>query len=426
MDTSGFSPEQLAAVDQLRKMGALNRSPKRALNEKRIEQACLDNPTVKRFRETFKRKHGIDFMDDKKFPVKESNFDWTKVRSKLALREADSETTFVQFLRAGIQNITIGAYKSVETSFEDWVTVVNSNRREELYAPNHGVSFPREVGQQGVYPQVGAAALDIKLQNKKFGSIYALEWELLEDDQTGSFGMQASLLGEYLKLLTEVVVYAKLASISSGVMQYIELTVPPSETQPSYETNYPWTLSSAPFRGGGYNKATPGALTQPNVQAGIIALMAQKNLQGIKMQVDPKRMLISPYYMFDSSILLNSSYYPSGSNSAGVVGGQFSMNPLGPDAPWRTVTQITISRYMFDASGSAPFNPNGNSKAWYLVDDKRPWFVVQYREPVSVIQENPDSGESFDRDVVRFKARSRQNADFIDPRFAWQGSDGTA
>ena len=424
MDKTNLSSDQLAALDQLGKLGAFRDKTKRNLNEKKIEQACLDNPSVKRFREQFKRKFKKDFMDDKQFPVKESNFSWQKMREQIELREADSESTFVQFLRAGIQNITIGAYKAVETSFEDWVTVVNSNRREELYAPNHGVSFPREIGQQEVYPQVGAAALDIKLQNKKYGSMYAVEWELLEDDQTGSFAMQSALLGEYLKLLTEVLVYAKLASVPVGtaVMQYINLVIPPSETQPSYESNYPWTLSSAPFRGGGYNKATPGTLNQANVQAGIIALMAQKNLQGIKMQVNAKRLLISPYHMFDAAILLNSSYYPSGTNAAGVVGGPFSVNPLGPDSPWKTVTQITVSRYMFDTTGS----PNGNSLAWYLVDDTKPWFVVQYREPVTVIQENPESGESFDRDVVRFKARSRQNADFLDPRFAWQGSDGTA
>ena len=410
------------SVDDIAKMieGGQFGGSKRQKNEKVIEAACLENPEVKNFREHFKRTQKIDFMDQKSFPVREGNFDWKGLKQQISLKEADSESTFTQFLRAGIQNITIGAYQAVRTSFEEWVQVINSNRREELYAPNHGISFPQEVGLQGKYPEVGAAALDIKLQNKKYGSMYALEWELLEDDQTGSFGQQASLLGEYLKLLSEVLVYGKLQSVAN--MQYINLTIPTSETKPSYEANYPWTSSAAPLRGGGFNQPTSfGGLTQANVQNGWIALMNQKNLQGIKMQVEPKRLVISPYYIYDAAVLLNSSYYPSGAAAAGVVGGAFALNPLGPDAPFKTVNQITVSRYVCDNTGSF----TANSKAWYLLDDSKPFFVLQYREPVTVVQENPQSGASFETDVIRFKARSRQNADWIDPRFAWRGSDGS-
>lgn len=415
-----FTKDQHSKIMGLIEKGAYRGNSRRERNEKKIAEACVNNPEVKSFREDFQRKHKIDFLDDAKFPVKEENFSWNKLRESLRIREADSESTFVQFLRAGIQNITIGAYKAVETSFEDWVQVVNSTRREELYAPNHGIAFPREVPLQGFYPEVGVAALDIKLQNKKYGSMYAAEWELIEDDQTGSFSQQAALLGEYLKLLTEVLVYGKLQSVAN--MQYQDLIIPTSETKPSNEANYPWTSSAAPFIGGGFNQPTAfTALTQASVQSGIENLMNQLNLQGIKMQVNAKRLLISPFNIFDAAILLNSSYYPSGAAAAGVVGGAFAINPLGPDSPFRTVTQITVSRYMPNNLGVF----TSLSKAWFLIDDTKPWFVAQYREPVTVIQEAPNSGNSFDRDVVRFKARSRQNADFIDPRFAWRGNDGS-
>lgn len=80
-----------------------------------------------------------------------------------------------------------------------------------------------------------------------------------------------------------------------------------------------------------------------------------------------------------------------------------------------------MSRFVFDNSGSV----NNDSKAWYLLDSKVPAFIVQVREAAVVELENPASGMSFDRDVVRFKVRTRANADFIDPRFFWQGSDGS-
>jgi actin-related protein len=381
----------------------------RETNQKRMKHVLYQSEEVKALRETMQRKFGFDMFDNKAFPVQEWNFSWKKLRQKL--EEADSGSTFVQFLRAGIQNITSAMYESVQTSYEDWVTVVPSARDTELYAPNHGVAFPRQIPEQTKYPEVGAAALDIKLRNYKYGSVYSVTHELIEDDQTGSFQRQAGMLGEYLRLLCEVLVYGKLASVAN--MQYIDFQIPQSETQPSYETPYPWSTA---LRGGGANRPSAyGTLTQANIQEGIIALMNQKNLQGIKMQVSPTRLLISPKNKFDAYVLLNSAYYPSGAAAAGAVGGAFAVNPL------KSILDITVSRFMFDHLGSA----SGNSKAWYIVDDSKPWFVLQQREAIAVVQENPQSGRSFDEDVIRFKARSRQNADHLDPRFAWQGNDGS-
>jgi phage major head subunit gpT-like protein len=186
-----------------------------------------------------------------------------------------------------------------------------------------------------------------------------------------------------------------------------------SETQPTSEANYPWSQALV---GGGKNRpAAYGALNQANIQEGIIALMNQKNLQGIKMMVKPTRLLIGPKLSFDAAVLMNSSYYPSGAAAAGNVGGAFAINPL------KSILDITVSRFMPKNDGTM----DGDSKAWYIVDDTHPWFVLQLREAISLKQENPDAGQSFDFDVIRWKARMRGNADFIDPRFAWQGNDGS-
>jgi hypothetical protein len=133
------------------------------------------------------------------------------------------------------------------------------------------------------------------------------------------------------------------------------------------------------------------------------------------MNVQPDKLLISPHYTFDLSVLLNSGYYPSGAATAGNTGGAFAINPI------EGIADKVVSRFMFDQNGSV----SADSKAWYLVDSKVPWFVVQVREAAVVEVEQPQSGQSFDRDVVRFKLRTRANADFIDPRYAWQGSDGS-
>lgn len=376
-----------------------------------IKKQLVESAEVKALRNQLVKKFGEDpiMNTSGNWNFAEGGVSWTTLKEKLI--EADSASSFPQFLRAGLQSIVNGMYAATEVTYTDWVTVTSSNKDTELYAPNHGVSFPRQVGRQEKYPEVGVASLDLELKNLKFGAIYALEKELLNDDQSGTFAQQAGLLGEYMAILAEVLCYGKLASVAN--MQYIDYAIPQSETKPSYEAAYPWSTA---LKGGGATKpAAFGALNQANLQAGFIALMNQKNLQGIKMQVKPKRIIIGPNKQFDASVLLNSAYYPSGAATAGAVGGAFAINTL------KGIADMTVSRFLFKNDGTV----DGTSSAWYLVDDSKPFFILQQREPVSITQEDPNSGASFETDVVRFKGTCRMNADWIDPRFAWQGSDGS-
>lgn len=382
----------------------------RERNQKIIARNLIENEEVKTLRNQMLKQYGVDpVTNTEKFPFAEGRVNLKALKQKLS--EADSSTAFNQFLRAGLQQIVNGMYQATPVSYTDWVTVASSSRSEELYAPNHGIAFPRQVGRQEVYPEVGAAALDLKLRNLKYGMMYALEKELLEDDQSGTFAQQAGMMGEYMAILAEVLCYGKLASVAN--MKYIDYEIPVSETKPSYESAYPWSTA---LRGGGATKpASYGALTQANVQAGLVGLQNQKNLQGIKMLVNPKRLLIGPNKQFDASVLMNSAYYPSGAATAGNVGGAFAINPI------KGLLDITVSRFMFKNDGTV----DGTSSAWYIVDDSKPFFVLQMREPVSVQQEALNAGDSFNKDIIRYKASCRMNADFIDPRFAWIGSDGS-
>ena len=385
----------------------------RERNEKVIAKALLEQKEVKALRESLMKRFNEDPVGNlEKWNFREGKVSFTKLQEKLM--EADSGSAFTQFLRAGLQQIVNGMYQATPVTYTEWVTVTSSAKDTEIYAPNHGVAFPRQVGRNEKYPEVGAAALDLELKNLKFGAIYALEKELLNDDQSGTFAQQAGLLGEYMAILAEVLCYGKLASVAN--MQYIDYAIPKSETQPSYEANYPWTTSAAPFRGGGYNKPTSyAAFTQASFQAGRVAMANQKNLQGIKMSVTPKRVISGFNQELEIKTTLNSAYYPQGAGTAGANFGAFAVNVL------KGVADVTTSRFVFKQDGTV----NGDSKAWYLVDDSKPFFILQMREPVSVTQEDPNAGQAFENDVVRFKGSCRMNADWIDPRFAWQGNDGS-
>lgn len=397
--------------------------PRRAKNEQVLSKALWENDEMKSIGRFCERKFAFNPMSRdpekikeaaEKFPVMEDTFSWKGVRRKL--EEADAATAFPGVLRAGVQTIANNMYQQIGTTFEDWTKAVSSKRDTELYAPLQGIGFPREVGRQEVYPEVGAAGLDISLVNRKYGDIYAVELELLEDDQTGQFQQQAGMLGEYMKELQEVLCYGKLASVAN--MFYSVFNVPKTETKDQEETSasYPWCPASAPFVGNGFNRpASYSILTNTALQAAYIGLMNQVNKLGLKFAVKGNRLLVGPQQIFTASTLLNSAYFPSVPGAAGSTGGNFAINPV------QGLASLTTSRFVFSNDGTV----NGNSYAWYLVDDSKPWFVMQLREALLVEQENPTSGDSFNRDVYRFKVRMRGNADFIDPRFAWQGDDGS-
>lgn len=383
-------------------------------NREIILESLRTSKVVRRLRESVKRRYKFDMFDKKAFPVMERGFSWDAVREECELREADGSSSFTQVLRAGIQVMVNSMYDTVGTSYEQWVHVMPSSKNTELYAPLHGIGFPGEVPENGTYPESGAVGLDIKLKNRKYGQVFAVTEELIEDDQTGQFKNQVKLIAKYLKQVPEVLSMGKLASVAG--MKYSSLKVRTSETKPSGEANYPWATAAAPFIGGGFNKpAAFGTLLQANVEAGMTALADQRNKKGLLMGVDPNFILASWKYRFTLAVLLRSALYPSGAAATGDVGGAYAINPI------KDLLQPIYSRFMFDNTGKA----SATSKAWYMGDNTVPAFVVQMRAAAEVVQETPNSGESFNRDVNRFKGRCRLNADFIDPRFYWIGSDGS-
>lgn len=367
---------------------------------------CLPN---KAFREAMQAKYKIDIADKEKF--NESKIDWKALHDKMRFREADGVTGFVQLLRAGISNAANASYNSVDVTYDEWTTTVTTDLIEQPYAPLQGLTFPREVGPQQKYPQLRAAGLDLKIRSRKFGALYPVELELSKFDQTGQIlQMQGKYMGEYLRLVMEVYVYGKLASPSGGAT-YQQLTVPVSETKPADEATYPW--STALIGGGRTRPDTFAVFNQANIQAADIILMNQRNMLGIKMMAKGSRILVGPANKFAAAVLLNSSFFPTAQASG--TGTFQSINPI------QGLYNLTVARFMCDQNGSF----DSNSSAWYLVDDTKPFFVVQVTEPIVMEQEDPRSGESFERDIIRFKARTMFNCDLIDPRFAVQYNNGS-
>lgn len=383
-----------------------------AANKKMKERAVWNSKEMKEFRESIRGRFNLDIRNSADFPVSDPNFSWSKFQKK-CMRETNSASANTQLLRAGVQTAVNNLYGTIPTTYESWAHVVHSSRDTELYAPLNALTFLGEMGEGEKYLESSVVGLDIKLRNKKFGQMLPVTFELIEDDQTGQFAQKVSDMSEYAALAWEVYAYGKLASLAAGC-SYGNLTVPASETKPSTETTYPW--NSAGFVAGG-GKTKPGTFTLMTVlaiQNGFTALENQLNLQGLKMATAPDTIMCGPQNRWNLATILNSNFYPAGAGAAGALSGALATNVL------QGIANPVISRFMFDSAGSS-----ANSFAWYIADSSKPSFIVQIREAASVTQENPESGAGFERDVHRWKLRLRGNADFIDPRFYWQGNDGS-
>lgn len=385
-------------------------------NKTALKRAVWGSPEMKKFRESIKSRFGWDpkeGLGSSKVDPSRNDFSWSRFQEK-AMREVNSTSANPQLLRAGVQTAVNNLYPSVPTTYEQWAHVIPSSKDTELYAPLNALSFLGELGEGEKYIESNVVGLDIKIRNKKLGQMLPVSLELIDDDQTGQFAQKVGEMADYAALAWEVYAYGKLASVSGGC-SYGPLTVPASETKPSTESNYPYTTSSSPFVGGGSNK--PGTFTLPTVasiQSGYVALEQQLNLQGLKMNVKPDKIISGPFNRFTLATILNSNFYPAGAAAAGATGGSLAVNVL------QGIADLVISRFMFNNSGSS-----ANSAAWYIADTSKPFFIVQVREAATVQQEDPSSGASFERDVLRWKLRLRGNADFIDPRFIYQGNDGS-
>jgi phage major head subunit gpT-like protein len=381
------------------------------VNKKMKERAIWGSPEMKKFRESVKRTFGFDPQDKKSLPAGMPGFSWKSFKEKI-FRETNSASAQTQLLRAGVQVAVNNLYPAVKTTYEQWTHVIPSSRDTELYAPLNALTFLEELGEGERFPESSVSGLDIKLRNKKFGQMFPVSFELIDDDQTGQFAQKVSDMADYAAQLWEVYSYGKLAS--GTIPKYARLKVAASETKPSYESSYPFSTTG--LKGGGINAGAPAALSQTTLQTAFTALENMLNLQGLKMAVNPDSIIVSPYYRWVLSTLLNSNFYPSGAAAAGNVGGALAINVL------QGIANPVISRFVFDQNGSA----NSNSKAWFVADTSKPAFIVQMRENASIVQEDPTTGAGFERDIYRWKLRVRGNADFIEPRFFYRGSDGSA
>jgi len=331
------------------------------------------------------------------------------------LGEATSASAFGQLLRAGVQVIANDWYLRTPVSWPEYVQEVQSDKRQEFYAPLHRSSLPKLTRPQQPYKEQPLSGEDIELINKKFMGGESFEAELWEDDQTGQIRTRAQSLGEAQRIIEEIYVAGRLQGLSNYTVA--DFVVPASQ----YRTrNAVGSVISTPYSTNLYTTGQgnrPAAFAQLNAvtfKQARAALMNALDPKGIKILCRPNHLVVSTQDDQNARTLIESDYWPAvqglsgqtaSTATSGALAGAFSKNTF---------------------KGLVSFSVNYFFKDWaWVMMEKKKGPVFQRRAPMSVVQEVPNSGNSFDLDAIRWRSRSRWEFDFIDSRFTFLGNDGS-
>ena len=306
---------------------------------------------------------------------------WKKLEEATGetLREANVSSSLGQLFRYGIQHFMFDAYKSVPVVYPDWVQVRPSANRQEWYAPLYGAEIPEEVAPGGKFNDSQVKGLDTVLINKKAGRILGIQRELFDDDQTGQIIQRASKLGERMRYREE---FDVVTALRAGP--------------------YSTALGNTP--------SSPAVLKQAGLEAADIALQSIRDPLGNRMLVTPSVLVCGSSDKFNAAKLLNSSLQPSVPGASGEnignaasqgTGWTMTINPL------QGLYQLSVSRFL-------------GINDWFLMEP-RTSFPFQERDPLENVQENPQSGASFERDEYRWRVRRRYQTALIESRYVYAG-----
>lgn len=326
--------------------------------------------------------------------------------------EANSMSALGFLIRKGVQILANDWYRQVPRVYDQYVLTNDSTTYAEWYAPLYPSQVAGRVGRGGRFPEGKVIGEESHLVNQKFGMIEAFERELFDDDMTGQIRTRSANLAQSIVVTESFYNIRRFIGVSAELG---DLTVPASIYS---TTNYQGTTVSVPWSktlyasDRGNRLQTYAALNLTGLKdAYTISLSATDPLNN-RIIVNADTLLHGVYDALHAPMLVKPPagvpYYPavigeSGSKqggtgttgaSAGFPGGIMGANPflgLGINP--------VMERYAPD---------------WFWAFGQRArGFVMQRRDPLEIIQENPTSGDAFNFDAIRFRSRTRFESDWI-------------
>ena len=354
------------------------------------------------------------------------------IRACSNLRESQGEAALGFLLRKGVQNIANEYYQQQPQVWRQYADVIASTNLAEWYAPLYGSDIAQPVEAGDEFKEQKTQGEDFSLVNRKFGRMVSFTRELWDDDQTGQIKARAGRLGDGMSTLQAIWMASKFIG---AARTYGSITVPAVtySTTNSAGTTISTPFSTTLYTGSAGNR--PSTYTQLNAGNFKIAYTALKNAVdpfNVKIIVNINCLLVSNQDALNADMLLNPGPYPAVPGQSGAVAA--SLPVVGGTVSAAGANQGVLAGFPGGAFAANPFGRLGikqvtetyfNDWAWALGQSQR-GYVVQERDPMEVAQETPNSGASFNFDVIRFRSRARFEAGWLNgaSRFWYCGNNG--
>lgn len=330
------------------------------------------------------------------------------------MREATSASAFGQLMRAGIQMIANDWYLRTPVGWTDYVQEDSISTRQAFYAPLNRSTLPQITRPQQPYKEQPVTGRDVELVPLKIMGGESFEAELWEDDQTGQIRTRAQGLGEAQRILEEIFVTGTILGLTTFNVANFVVPAPVYNDVNSVGTAVTTPYSTVLFDGTHGNKFSTGkALNGVSFKQARAALMNALDPNGIKVLVRPNHIVVSVQDDQNARTLVESDYWPAVQGLSGETSSTAASGGLAG----------AFAKNTFKGLVTASVNYFFPDWAWVMLEKKKGMTFVR-RSPMSIIQENPMSGASFEQDVIRFRSRSRYIPGWVNSRFAFLGNNG--
>lgn len=339
------------------------------------------------------------------------------------MREANVAGTVQQFLRAGIQLGINPLYEKVDTSWDGMYQSLPSSKAVELYAAAYRQTFPELKGFSEEPSQAQIAGLDIQIPNRQVAKkLLTIGKDLVLFDQTNQVQMQAQQIAENFPIFADSQAVGRFISNSAtgsyAVLDANGNAVAASATG-SQAGESTWPFNTAFTNGGGQNRLT--TLTAATYQT-IIQLRAlarqMKDPLGHKMVVNPDTIWCGVGLTDGFETMLKSGSFPSNTVISSVAGGGAATTSMTAGNASPAVENILKGKFNLVDSIWLPNLAYGIAQAGK-------GFIKQVVQPVKVTVENPMSGASFLLGASRYLIDEIWTFEWIEPRYALMGSEGS-
>lgn len=338
--------------------------------------------------------------------LKNPNFDLKQAGRGLreSRRLHESVVTSMLYSLANVATTASAAsmYKLTPTVYRSLCEIVASKKSEETYFVMQRGDIPQMVTETQKAADSRVGGILTRIKNYKFMRIWAVSKDLEADDQTGQIAQMGQLIGEgmaYAEELYALVVFFN-AYVAANIRPGGGAGVPGSGIIP------PRCIAGQNPSDGGPT-TTAGDITLTNAEVALQAFDYITDILGNYALVQPDSLLVAGSRRINARKIFGSAYNPGGYSTLAATGGQAGIAGVGVMAINPLNGELAIHHSPFvNKAVSGGVGLDSANPPWAMGCAGRGW-AFQDREPLEVLQEAENAGESFRSDTRNIRAKRR-------------------